>query len=219
MEPMSWTQQSYSMSKLRDRASDWRAACQSLPTHMASLNESSFSFQDCGLPGANVTTLYQYWTSSQSWIRYPGLPIRLSYILLYLDNTSSLTPDWYIVQYYTSESEPCSRRRFMIKMNNPVTVAPYGSHGLPIMSPSFNHLCWMEVVDGRRGGRKVKKRVLRLVTFPEPGDAPLDSSTLVRTLKVPRKILDNVCHVFVQPGTGAILLTTSKNELHRFQYA
>ena len=41
----------------------------------------------------------------------------------------------------------------------------------------------------------------------------------VRTLKVPRKILDEVYHVFVESSMGAVLLTTSRNEMHRFQFA
>jgi len=62
--------------------------------------------------------------------------------------------------------------------------------------------------------------VLRIVTFPEDGDAfEGEASSLIRTLTVPRRVLDNVCHLFVEPGMGAVLITTTQNELHRFQYA
>ncbi len=210
------------MSELRTQATDWKTACSSPPASITPLSETSFSFDICdGLPPEGTrSVLYQYWTSTHSWIRYPGLPIRLSYIILYCDPTHTTGLEWYIVQYYTSQDAPWPRRRFMFKMRDPVTIGPYGSHGLPIMSPSFNHLCWLETVDAWRGRRRVKKRVLRIVTFPEDGDAFTgEASALIRTLTVPRRVLDNVCHLFVEPGMGAVLITTTKNELHRFQYA
>ncbi|KLO07176.1 hypothetical protein SCHPADRAFT_932612 [Schizopora paradoxa] len=73
------------------------------------------------------------------------------------------------------------------------------------------------------------KRVLRLVSFPEPGVSP-DSEFTLRSLPervpqmrdlddVPESVLDKAIHIFLEPALGAVLITTSDNEMHRYNYA
>lgn len=73
------------------------------------------------------------------------------------------------------------------------------------------------------------KRVLRLVAFPEPGVSPDEEFTVhvgptrpaqFRTLEdVPESVLDKAVHIFLEPAMAAVLITTSDNEMHRFNYA
>lgn len=67
-----------------------------------------------------------------------------------------------------------------------------------------------------------KRRIFRLVAFPPPG-APASlyarEARGERTLDIPEEVLDEALHIFLEPALGAVLILTSKNEIHRFDYA
>ncbi len=73
------------------------------------------------------------------------------------------------------------------------------------------------------------KRVLRLVAFPEPGVASDEEYSMpalpsraaqMRTLEdVPESRSRQAVHIFLEPAMAAVLITTSDNEMHRFNYA
>lgn len=96
-----------------------------------------------------------------------------------------------------------------------------------------------------RKTEKRKRRVLKLVTFPDPGCSwpshnhgckkrrtgaaeeanenvdlyNCDCTTLRPvTLDVPSAVLDDVYHMFLDPAAGTVTLATKDNELHVYQY-
>lgn len=67
-----------------------------------------------------------------------------------------------------------------------------------------------------------KRRVFRLVAFPPPGALASEHAREARgerMLDIPEEILDEALHVFLEPALGAVLILTSRNEMHRFDYA
>jgi len=154
---------------------------------------------------------------------------------------------WHVVQYYTTSERPLSRKVFVFQLLDCSTIR-LGELGFPIMGASFNHLVWVETTTvtmpvgsvpiskdrwrGKRMNLKEEtrtKRVLRLVAFPEPGVASDEEYSMpaqpsraaqMRTLEdVPESVLDKAVHIFLEPAMAAVLITTSDNEMHRFNYA
>ncbi|KAL5501724.1 hypothetical protein ACEPAH_8984 [Sanghuangporus vaninii] len=162
---------------------------------------------------------------------------------------------------------PCSFARSVVDIGENAVTISLGHHGLPILAQSFNHLGWIEdaiedessehesastlgklrpqrlLAKARRRHRRAPKqrtRVLKLVTFPDPGISPVSPKCKLNkrskkfgrrhdsicecttlqpvTLDVPSSVLDNVYHMFLDPAAGTITLATIDNELHVYQY-
>lgn len=133
---------------------------------------------DLSLAGASPLRV---WNCRQYWPLLPGVPERTSCIVLY----DTVTPEgttWRVSQNYsptgTSDSVGSGTNtmassapvRFVATIANPVLTS-FGQQNLPILGITFNHISWIELVPGKRLrslGRKKMRRVMKLLTFPEP---------------------------------------------------
>ena len=245
----------YSIESLRERASVWHpslsltSACPTiLPDRVAS---SHWCLEPASFYNGDFVP-HTVWVLPQWWPTYNGLPVRTSTIILYLSVTESGDKTWRAAQHYSKASGaegegqagPCSNSRCVIDICNPVLI-PLGQYGLPILAQSFNHIGWIEERDikvnslkniGRRAirhisGKSVKKRTLKLVTFPDPGTGPSSCAcsntdadkrptpfAKAVTLDVPEKVLNDAYHMFLDPAAGTITIATVSNALHVFRY-
>lgn len=245
----------YSLDRLRERASVWHPshslsnACPVInPDNSASSHwclEQACFYNDEFVP-------HTVWVLPQWWPTYDGLPVRTSTIILYLSVNEEGKKVWRAAQHYSKASGaegegqagPCSNMRCIVNITNPVLI-PLGQYGLPILAQSFNHIGWIEETDikldsvknvGRRAfrhmrGKRVKKRTLKLVTFPDPGvsaspcvcaEAAHDKRETPFAkpvaLDVPEKVLNDAYHMFLDPAAGTITIATVNNSLHVFSY-
>ena len=203
------------------------------------------------------------WICRQYWPLLPGVPERTSRIVLY-DATTPEGTIWRVSQNYSptgtgdglsSASDPKTPApiRFVATIANPVLTS-FGQQNLPILGITFNHISWIELVPVRRFrsfGRKRAKRVMKLLTFPEPeaamssGPAALPVGSywdntddnifgesnyedgfyenggagVVKTLDIPERVLDDACHIIVDPTLGTVTITSTSNELYVYRYA
>ena len=286
----------YFLSEMRQHASTWspaRRMSQSLP--LIHPNASSQLRWEHEHPSFDFDMApHTVWLLPQWWPIFPGVPRRMSTIILYFSFTDG--PDgqtrrfWRAAQHYSDVVEssaetgnglqgdstvcyhggnleggaPCSSVRSVVDIGENAVTISLGHHGLPILAQSFNHLGWIEeVVEededesgtlGKLRPRRVlanirrrrrhtpprQTRVLKLVTFPDPGMAPVSPKCKLNkrskrfrrraeticecttlepvTLDIPSSILDDVYHMFLDPAAGTITLATVDNELHVYQY-
>ena len=142
----------------------------------------------------------------------------------------------------TSQSpSPVTLCRFTADITKP-QLLPQGDPSLPLVAISFNHVGWIELVqpdvqpntgDGTAPTPRLqKRRIFKMVTFPDPTMCPCSDSTScecgtqgktvqpqVSTLDIPNGVLSKACHIIIDPITGSILITTSMNKLHTFKYS
>ena len=197
------------------------------------------------------------WILRQCWPLLPGVPVRTSRIVLY----DTVTPEgttWRISQNYSPTGTgdgvsskvdslaPTAPVRFVATITNPVLTS-FGQQNLPILGIAFNHIGWIELVPARRlrsFGRKRARRVMKLLSFPEPeaaiasgppalciggsdvvagrsksGNVRSGGVGLVKTLDIPERVLDKACHVIVDPTLGSVTITSTSNELFVYRYA
>jgi len=212
-----WLQHHYKVSELKKHAQCLSKGTD-LPFHsLRPYDKVTYTFADpfpsteLGIYSDNVT-LFQYWNSTyaQSWLKVAGLRSLFSYLYLMVGGTPTGGKRFRVAQFYATESAPCHPKRFVFDLGDPVRV-PFEGDELPLMSLSFNHLCWIDQLPGTQ-------RALKLVTFPDAFDR--DNAELrIRTLNVPNTVLQHAAHVFMVPSLGSIMILTSAQHLHRFQYA
>lgn len=125
-------------------------------------------------------------------------------------------------------------KRCIVPLLDPVIV-PFSDDRVPILGLAYNHVGWIEQVETRRRGRRSKKRVAMLASFPEPGVGPAQTSQDVtysdgaekqeglkansRALDIPECVLDVACHLIVDSSCGTVSITTRNNELYTYRYA
>ena len=233
------TEWSYSISDLRPYASTIQPLPQSAAIHTLNYTTVSVNMPLTEELDAR-TTFYQQYIFSQWWQTFAGVPMRYSYIALHLsveragdadaDAQPHLRRTWHVSQHYLSDAHArAEERRFAFALGDPVVLENTDlEHGLPLMGVSFNHAAWIDqepVVALYRRTRR-KKRVLRLVSFPEVEQRAEPSGCEAKfvTLDVPEDVLNSAYHLFVEPTLCSIVITTStafgcKNEIHTFPYA
>jgi len=176
---------------------------------------------------------YRVWTLHPWWPAPSGVPKRTSTIVLYVHTPEIADPDalpptparrWIIGQHYATDSKLCGAARSVLHLRDPAPVRLGGSDGLPMLGISFGHVVWIERVLTWRGPRRVRKRVAKLASFPDPCDREEVTNIkqfhpIVRTLDIPERILKVACHLIVDPSSASISVTTETNSLFTFNYA
>lgn len=125
-------------------------------------------------------------------------------------------------------------KRCIVPLLDPVIV-PFSDDRVPILGLAYNHVGWIEQVETRRRGRRSKKRVAMLASFPEPGIGPAQSFHAVpysdgaekqeglkanmQALDIPECVLDVACHLIVDSSCATVSITTRDNELYTYRYA
>ncbi|KLO11038.1 hypothetical protein SCHPADRAFT_999174 [Schizopora paradoxa] len=212
-----WRQNHYKVSELK-KLSQSLSKGTDLPFHsLKPYDKATFRFADpfpstgLGIYSDNVT-MFQYWNSTyaQSWLKVAGLRSLFSYLYLMVGITSSNVKKFRVAQFYATETAPCHSKRFVFDLGNPVRV-PFEGDELPLMSLSFNHLCWIDQLPKA-------DLALKLVTFPDPFKRD-DIKYDIRVLDAPINVLRNAAHVFMVPSLGSIMILTKAQHLYRFQYA
>lgn len=212
-----WRQHHYKVSDLK-KLSQSLSKGTDLPFHsLKPYDKATYKFADpfpstgLGIYSDNVT-MFQYWNSTyaQSWLKVAGLRSLFSYLYLMVGITSSNVKKFRVAQFYATESAPCHPKRFVFDLGNPVRV-PFEGDELPLMSLSFNHLCWIDQLPKA-------DLALKLVTFPDPFKRD-DIKYEIRILDAPFSVLRNAAHVFMVPSLGSIMILTKAQHLYKFQYA
>ena len=161
-------------------------------------------------------TLYNYWTCCQLRMDYGRVASQLSHFYVHYRANQELK--WSITHYYSSEEAPFPAKPFTWTMSRPLTV-PYFTTGIPLMAWSFHQFAWVEQVRSSRiGGRSKLKCTLLLMTFPRH-DEKDGKYTVSSFPDINSKILEDARFIFLEPQLGAVIIITTKNRLHRFQYA
>lgn len=125
-------------------------------------------------------------------------------------------------------------KRCIIPLLDPAIV-PFSDDRVPILGLAYNHVGWIEQVETRRRGRRSKKRVAMLASFPEPGVCPAQSSqdvanpdgaekqeglkANIQALDISECVLDVACHLIVDSSCATVSITTRDNELYTYRYA
>lgn len=214
-----WLQHHYKISELKKHNQSLSGGTD-LPFHsLRPYDKVSYNFTD-PFPGTGLgiysdsVTLFQYWNSTyaQSWLKVAGLRSLFSYLYLMVGAAPEGGKRFRVAQFYATESVPCHPKRFVFDLGDPVRV-PFEGDELPLMSLSFNHLCWIDQIPGAMRTLKLK-----LITFPDPYDRD-DVKLQVRILDAPDAVLKDAAHVFMVPSMGSIMILTNAQYLYRFQYA
>ncbi|KAI5119398.1 hypothetical protein M0805_005941 [Coniferiporia weirii] len=180
----------YSLAFMRSRATPWnpsRSLVRGLPV-LQPAAESSFPWEhDRAIFTNQMMTPHTVWVLPQWWPTYPGVPRRISTIILFLaidETAAGLRRVWRAAQHYSDVVErgaeggaednadwkgknreeelggvPCAPVRSVIEITDPVLIS-LGT-GLPILAQSFNHLGWIEEREENtcKGGRFGFKRL------------------------------------------------------------
>jgi hypothetical protein len=195
----------------------------------------------------------------------PPAPARSSRISLHAVPVTKDAPGsaggrmWYIVQNYlssmpstssltTSTSTPSSKPRLpltVLPLSSPVLkhLSPNQNHILPtqswpLLGISFNRVCWIEVVSPKRMSvMRRGRRVVRVATFPEPGEEVgmgsarvgnpengedgygWPNGTTVTTLDIPSRVLRNACHLLLSEVRGTVTVVSNANEVYTYSFA
>ena len=129
-------------------------------------------------------------------------------------------------------------KRCLVPLRDPVLV-PNSEDSVPILGLAYNHVGWIEQVSVRRRGRRSRKRVAMLASFPDPGsstgtgydfqpssrggDPGIDKhgglSASTRVLDIPERVLDDAYHLIVDSSSATVSITTCGNEMYTYRYA
>lgn len=169
------------------------------------------------------TIPYLFWQVDQNPRHpYPNIPIRRSTVTLhvtvprYIAEPQPSEKVWTVTQYYSDAHGPCTTARSFVTLSSPA-LSPNDpdEHGIPVMCISFNHFGWIE--ETKADG--TKKRVMKLVTFPDPGTAPIgDLLHSAKSLDIPSEVLDNAYHVLLDETQGLVIVASVSDVLHVYHY-
>lgn len=180
------------------------------------------------LSDAYTTNPYLFWELNQLPAPPFGIPTRVSTVIMYVTVPARVVdprPEeklWRIAQHYTDSNGPCAHSRTIATLHKPV-LGPIDTdeHGMPLVCLSFNQFGWVtteEVSDGFGGMRN--KRVLKLMTFPDPGETfDGDLSSQARSLDVPSEVLDMAYHILLDSTQGLVIIATLENTLFVYHYS
>ena len=169
--------------------------------------------------------LVDYWNLSAWWQRLPGVPRATCRVFLFCESEV-----WSIVQHYTTVDRVLSLNPFRITLHDPLLVNDL-DEVKPMVGVCFNHLVLVELVDENGTGDEIvhrKRRVLRLVCFPEPDMetgsfvptvSARDDPRIFKTLDVSSEILDEAHNLYIEQSLGSIVITTRDDKLYTVKYA
>lgn len=187
------------------------------------------------------TSPYLFWELNQLPTPPFGAPNRVSTVILYVTvpqndiNPSPGQKVWRIGQHYSDAHGPCAKSRTIATLSRPV-LGPNEAdeHGMPLVCLSFNQFGWVTeeddnealalgTVEGEEPGdraRRRTKRVLKLMTFPDPGEVyEGDLSSSAKTLDIPSSVLDQAYHVVLDSTQGLVMVGTLSNALFVYKYS
>lgn len=209
----------YRLTELGFSTSDWNALKFKLVGVLAPVKREAFKWERESKLLAEPNTSRSFWHIDQTPPHpYAGIPLRTSTVILYITVPEG-NPDpnrriWRVMQYYSDRNGPCSPTRSVVTLSRPA-VSPYDADGDPILCISFNHLGWIEDFESEEG----RKRVLKLVTLPDPGTYFEDDLTgTARTLDIPSDVLADACHVLLDATQGLIIVATLSNGVRTYYY-
>jgi len=161
--------------------------------------------------------------TAQSWCDYAGLSPLSSFVYLLTaddpgDNFMNFGAKRYrIVQHYATEDGSLDNY-FSKNLQNCATLQVTGDV-FPIMTVSFDHVCWLsDIVDIRNGDWNFRRELL-MASFPPPRERQCKLRSRVRKVEIPDAILENAAQIFLVPSEGSIMVLTTGRKLHTFRYA
>lgn len=224
-----WVRKSYRLDEIEEAALKEVAPRQSHTEIFLSASlEHSKRFHDRGRSSSHdPNKVYYMFNVQQHWPKYEGVRSRRCHVIVYRDSLSENVKKWSIAQFFspTVPYDTTSLYRWTFDITDPAVVKRKGPETMgdiwPLIGVSFNHMAWIEQFEamgrGRPTGRKLRQ--MKFMTFPMPEELKDGAEALTTTLKIPKSVLELACHISVEPSLASVIVTTSKNEMHRFQYA
>ena len=140
---------------------------------------------------------------------------------------------WILSHYVSLRDRPLTRKRSIIQMQDPFMLP----HGEPLLGLGYNYVCWIEYVQSRKVGRRMRnseKLEFRIAAFPRidlaslDGEAPpsLDDNSdgddygcSIKTLDISEDILRRARRMTLHESCACIVIWTWAYEVHCFKYA